>query len=36
MFQRADLVLITKIDVLRHLPNVRIEKIYDAISRALA
>jgi hydrogenase nickel incorporation protein HypB len=35
MFQRADLVLITKIDLLRHLPNVKIEKIYDAISRVM-
>lgn len=35
MFQRADLVLITKIDLLRHLPNVSIEKIYDSISRVM-
>jgi hydrogenase nickel incorporation protein HypB len=35
MFQRADLVLITKIDLLRHLPNVKIEKIYDSISRVM-
>ena len=35
MFQRADLVLITKIDLLRHLPNVNIDKIYDSISRVM-
>jgi hydrogenase nickel incorporation protein HypB len=35
MFQRADLVLITKVDLLRHLPNVDIRKIYDAISRVM-
>lgn len=35
MFQRADLVLITKIDLLRHLPNVKVEKIYDSISRVM-
>jgi len=35
MFQRADLVLITKIDLLRHLPHVKIDKIYDAISRVM-
>jgi hydrogenase nickel incorporation protein HypB len=35
MFQRADLVLITKVDLLRHLPHVKIDKIYDAISRVM-
>ena len=35
MFQRADLVLITKVDLLRHLPNVKLEKIYDSISRVM-
>jgi len=35
MFQRADLVLITKVDLLRHLPNVDVRKIYDAISRVM-
>ena len=35
MFQRADLVLITKIDLLRHLPNVKLDKIYDSISRVM-
>ena len=35
MFQRADLVLITKVDLLRHLPNVKIDKIYDSISRVM-
>jgi hydrogenase nickel incorporation protein HypB len=35
MFQRADLVLITKVDLLRHLPNVKLDKIYDAISRVM-
>src|SRR5436189_4660535 len=35
MFAKADLVLITKIDLLRHLPHVRLEKIYDALSRVM-
>ena len=35
MFQRADLVLITKVDLLRHLPNVKLDKIYDSISRVM-
>jgi hydrogenase nickel incorporation protein HypB len=35
MFQKADLVLLTKIDLLRHLPHVRVEKIYDALSRVM-
>jgi hydrogenase nickel incorporation protein HypB len=35
MFQRADLVLITKIDLLRHLPHVKLEKLYDSLSRVM-
>ncbi|MGH9366812.1 MAG: hydrogenase nickel incorporation protein HypB [Thermoanaerobaculia bacterium] len=33
MFRKADLVLLTKIDLLPHLPDVRIEAIRDALSR---
>jgi hydrogenase nickel incorporation protein HypB len=35
MFKAADLVLITKIDLLRHLPGVRLESIIDALSRVM-
>ena len=35
MFQKADLVLLTKIDLLRHLPHVKVEKIHDALSRVM-
>jgi hydrogenase nickel incorporation protein HypB len=35
MFQKADLVLLTKIDLLRHLPHVRVGKIHDALSRVM-
>ena len=35
MFKAADLVLITKIDLLRHLPGVRLEAIIDALSRVM-
>jgi hydrogenase nickel incorporation protein HypB len=35
MFQKADLVLITKIDLLPHLPGVHIEAIADALSRVM-
>lgn len=35
MFQKADLVLLTKIDLLRHLPNVKLEKLHDALSRVM-
>jgi hydrogenase nickel incorporation protein HypB len=33
MFRAADLVLLTKIDLLPHLPEVRVEAIRDALSR---
>ena len=35
MFRRADLVLITKIDLLLHLPDVRMESIVDALGRVM-
>ena len=35
MFRKADLVLITKIDLLPHLPDVRIETIADALARVM-
>jgi len=35
MFMGADLVLLTKLDLLRHLPHVRIERIVDALSRVM-
>jgi hydrogenase nickel incorporation protein HypB len=35
MFRRADLVLITKIDLLPHLPGVRLETIVDALGRVM-
>jgi len=35
MFQKADLVLLTKMDLLRHLPHVKVEKIHDALSRVM-
>ena len=35
MFQKADLVLLTKTDLLRHLPHVRVEKIYDSLARVM-
>ena len=31
----ADLVLLTKIDLLRHLPHVHVEKIHDALARVM-
>jgi len=35
MFAKADLVLLTKTDLLPYLPNVRVEKIHDAIARVM-
>jgi hydrogenase nickel incorporation protein HypB len=35
MFRKADLVLITKIDLLPHLPDVRLETIADALARVM-
>ena len=35
MFRKADLVLITKIDLLPHLPDVRIDAIVDALGRVM-
>src|SRR5512139_1357997 len=35
MFRKADLVLITKVDLLPHLPGVRIETIADALGRVM-
>jgi hydrogenase nickel incorporation protein HypB len=35
MFRRADLVLISKIDLLPHLPGVRLESIVDALGRVM-
>jgi hydrogenase nickel incorporation protein HypB len=35
MFRRADLVLITKIDLLPYLPEVRIDEIVDALSHVM-
>ncbi len=33
MFRKADLVLVTKVDLLPHLPDVSLERIADALSR---
>ena len=33
MFRKADLVLLTKVDLLPHLPDVRVEAIRDALAR---
>ena len=35
MFRKADLVLLTKIDLLPHLPDVRLETIADALARVM-
>jgi hydrogenase nickel incorporation protein HypB len=35
MFRKADLVLLSKIDLLPHLPNIRLERIVDALSRVM-
>jgi len=35
MFRRADLVLLTKVDLLPHLPGVRVEAIEDALARVM-
>jgi hydrogenase nickel incorporation protein HypB len=35
MFRKADLVLLTKIDLLPHLPDVRVETIEDALGRVM-
>jgi hydrogenase nickel incorporation protein HypB len=35
MFRKADLVLITKIDLLPHLPGIRIDTIADALRRVM-
>jgi hydrogenase nickel incorporation protein HypB len=35
MFRKADLVVLTKIDLLPHLPDVRIDAIEDALSRVM-
>ena len=35
MFRKADLVLLTKIDLLPHLPMVRVEAIEDALARTM-
>jgi hydrogenase nickel incorporation protein HypB len=35
MFAKADLVLLTKVDLLFHLPNVRTGAIEDAIARVM-
>jgi hydrogenase nickel incorporation protein HypB len=35
MFQKADLVLLTKVDLLPHLPDVRAEAIRDNLARAM-
>ena len=35
MFRRADLVLLTKMDLLPHLPGVRVEAIFDALARVM-
>ncbi len=35
MFRKADLVLLTKVDLLPHLPQVRLEAIEDALSRTM-
>jgi len=35
MFRKADLVVVTKIDLLPHLPDVRLEAIEDSLSRVM-
>ena len=35
MFRKADLVVLTKVDLLPHLPHVRIEAIEDALARTM-
>jgi len=35
MFRKADLVLVTKIDLLPHLPHVRVERIAEALARVM-
>jgi hydrogenase nickel incorporation protein HypB len=35
MFRKADLVLVTKIDLLPHLPDIRLEAIADSLSRVM-
>jgi hydrogenase nickel incorporation protein HypB len=35
MFQKADLVLLTKTDLLPHLPHVRVSAIYDFLARVM-
>ncbi len=35
MFRAADLVLLTKVDLLPHLPGVRVERIVDALARVM-
>lgn len=35
MFAKADLVLLTRLDLLQHLPNTNLTKIYDALNRVM-
>jgi hydrogenase nickel incorporation protein HypB len=35
MFHKADLVLISKVDLLPHLPGIRLERIVDSLSRVM-
>lgn len=35
MFRKADLVVLTKVDLLPHLPDVRVEAIRDALARVM-
>ncbi len=35
MFRKADLVLLTKVDLLPHLPQIQVERIEDAIARTM-
>jgi hydrogenase nickel incorporation protein HypB len=35
MFRNADLVLLTKVDLLPHLPDVDLERIRDALERTM-
>jgi hydrogenase nickel incorporation protein HypB len=35
MFHKADLVLISKVDLLPHLPNIRLERIVDSLARVM-
>jgi hydrogenase nickel incorporation protein HypB len=35
MFHKADLVLISKIDLLPHLPDISIDRIVDALQRVM-